>query len=134
MNSRDTSYSAKGDKTDFSSEAPVSRGHNYLHTWELPRQLPRTLPQPEPDYEAQYYTDHIYESPTYERGTLHVGREDVAKYYELDPEAEPFNPGHCHRESNANDGRLVSIESDRYSYPTTNSKKEAMMSTGSYTS
>ena len=85
------------------------------------------------EYDTGYYTDHIYESPTFERRDLVP--DDGAKYYELDPEAEPFNPGTYRKGStHTNTPRVPPIKPERCSYPSTNAKNINSMSTGAYTS
>ena len=118
----------------------MSRDHNYFRTWELPRQLPRRPemthemlngpPDIDHEYEAGYYADHIYESPKFERRELVP--DESTKYYELDPEAEPFNPGTYGIGMNI--PRVPPVKPERCSYPSTYAKNINSFSTGAYTS
>ena len=133
----------------------LTRDHTYFQTWQLPRGLPSpprnndnhddvTIETPGNGYDTGYYTDHIYESPTFSH--LDVAPDcnnpmvSSAKYYELDPENEPFYP-----QDTSNDSRNVenrgkrthgtSGNAQRCSFPGMPSASQQRMATqGSYTS
>ena len=112
---RESGYGPRGDNknTALYDGAMIPREHNYFRTWELPGRQPRPpfpyetqqivdsrLP-PEEDPYDQRYVEHIYESPTFARkemgntpggGGATSSEGDSMRYYELDPDAEPFHP------------------------------------------
>ncbi len=114
--------------------------HNYFRTWELQRhQMPRPNMDPAmeshtiPDNQYDHrYADHIYESPTFARKEV---SDEGAQYYELDPEAEPFQPTVSYRDANANSTNgTCSLPKQRCSYPGMSENNARVITGGNLTS
>ena len=124
---RSSNYMTRDNKNNAVIDTTLSRDqHNYFRTWELQRhQMARAGESQDPRMDSNYttsqdpygrqYADHIYESPTFAR--KEVG-EEGAQYYELDPEAEPFQPTVSYRDANDNSTNAsCSLPKQRCSYP-----------------